>query len=277
MQRSLLYILFAILPLFSACNSDEDDKSFKDLSRDESFKKSHEDPADIGKIALTGEMVHFPVGKGPKAGGYLVKSNHPGRKWLIVFHEWWGLNDYIKRESDRYANSLKDVNVLALDLYDGKVADKRDDASKLVNETSDKRIEDIIKGALVYVGDTSKIATIGWCFGGGWSLQTAILSGNKDIGCVMYYGMPEKEMSKIQLISCPVLGIFANKDQGITPSIVNEFETRMRYSNRPLILKRFDANHAFANPSNPDYDKQATAEANNVAMRFLKNQFQTVR
>jgi len=278
MQKVYFFFLFSILLFFSGCNTDpdyEDNTAFKQLSRNEDFKRAHEDPAEIGKLPLTGEMIEFKVSKGNKTSAYLVKASKPTKNWLIVYHEWWGLNGYIKKESDHLANELKNVNILALDLYDGKIATTADDASKLVNETSDKRIEQIIQDALGYIGDTCKIATIGWCFGGGWSLQTAIVAGKQDIGCVMYYGMPEKDMAKINKIECPVLGIFAKRDKGITPKLVEEFQTKMNYSQKPLRVKYYDADHAFANPSNPHFNREAAAEANNIVIAFLKDRYQT--
>jgi carboxymethylenebutenolidase len=274
MQKAFLVLSFILLAFFSGCDSDEDsDQAFKNLSRRDDFKNAHENPLDIGKMPLTGAMIHFPVTNSSPGSAYLVKSRHPTNNWLFVYHEWWGLNDYIKKESDNLANDLKDINVLALDLYDGKIADNKDDASKLVNETNEKRINRIIDGAISYIGDSGKLATVGWCFGGGWSLQTAILAGKKDIGCVIYYGMPESDMAKIAKIECPVLGIFAKNDKGITPEMVSSFETRMRSSSKAVIIKSYNADHAFANPSNPHYNKNAAAEARQITLNFLKNRF----
>jgi hypothetical protein len=70
-----------------------------------------------------GSMVEFATIDGKQGRGYLVKSANPkSKKYIFLFHEWWGLNDYIKREADKIAADLKDVNVLAIDLYDGNVA-----------------------------------------------------------------------------------------------------------------------------------------------------------
>ena len=101
-----------------------------------------------------------------------------------MIQEWWGLNDYIKRESDNISTELGNVNVLALDLYDGMVAATPDSAMKLVQAVKTERLENIIKGALGYAGPKAKIYTIGWCFGGMWSLQTALLAGKQAVGCV---------------------------------------------------------------------------------------------
>jgi len=86
---------------------------------------------------------------------------------------WWGLNDYIQEEAEKLQKDLKNVNVLALDLYDSKVATTRDDAMKYVGEAKQERVRAVINGAFDYVGAKAQMGTIGWCYGGGWSLQTA--------------------------------------------------------------------------------------------------------
>jgi carboxymethylenebutenolidase len=276
MKKIIVVILAALLISASGCSSDDDNDNFKDLSQQESFKNAHADPKAIGKLALTGSMIKINVTGGPQANAYLVKSYQSTKKWLLVFHEWWGLNGYIKKEADKFANDFKDVNILAIDMYDGKVATTADEASKLVNEVPDSRIEQIVRASIDYMGDTSKFATLGWCFGGGWSLQTAIIGGKRDVGCVMYYGMPEKDMSKIDKIECPVLGIFAKRDVGITADKVRDFEAKMKLSMKSLRVRTFDAEHAFANPSNPHYDGEAAAQANSAAMTFLQTRYKEV-
>jgi carboxymethylenebutenolidase len=160
--------------------------------------------------------------------------------------------------------------VIALDLYDGKVATTQQEAGKYMGEAKEERIRAIIKGALDYVGPKAKIGTIGWCFGGGWSLQTALMAGKQTSACVMYYGMPETDVDKLKAINGPVLGIFAKKDGWINPDKVKEFEANMKKVAKKLTVKMYDADHAFANPSNPKFDKEAAADAHKAALAFLK-------
>jgi carboxymethylenebutenolidase len=139
-----------------------------------------------------------------------------------------------------------------------------------MGEAKEERIRAIIKGALDYAGSKAKVGTIGWCFGGGWSLQTALMAGKQTSACVMYYGMPETDVEKLKTINGPVLGIFAKKDGWINPEKVKEFEANMKLASKKLTLKMYDADHAFANPSNPKFDKEAAADAHKVAVAFLK-------
>jgi len=128
----------------------------------------------------------------------------------------------------------------------------------------------IINGALSYVGNDAKVTTIGWCFGGGWALQAALLAGKQGAGCVMYYGMPEKDVDKLKALNSDVLGVFATKDQWINKEVVTAFEKDMRAANKKLTVVNYDADHAFANPSNPHYNKEYSEAAHKLALAFIK-------
>jgi carboxymethylenebutenolidase len=133
-----------------------------------------------------------------------------------------------------------------------------------------ERAENIIKGAFAYVGKKARIGTIGWCFGGGWSLQAAILAEKQARACVIYYGMPEKDTEKLKKLKAAVLGIFANKERWISPAIVDEFENNLNALKKKNSINRFNAEHAFANPSNPNYDKEATEKAYQLTLAFFR-------
>ena len=187
-----------------------------------------------------------------------------------MIQEWWGLNDYIKRESENLSAELGDVNVIALDLYDGKVAATPDSAMKLVQAAKTDRLENIIKGAIAYAGADAKIYTIGWCFGGMWSLQTALLAGKQAAGCVMYYGRPETNLDKLKNLNCDVIGFFGNKDRSPSPEMVTKFEADMQATGKRLNAFKYETGHGFANPSNPSFNKEATEDAHLKTIAFLK-------
>ncbi len=112
--------------------------------------------------------------------------------------------------------------------------------------------------------------TIGWCFGGGWSLQTALIGGKQVLGCVMFYGMPETDVNKLKTLNCDVIGFFAEKDGWITPKVVDTFKDNMKVAGKKVSTFEYDAEHAFANPSNPHYNKEATTDAYSKAIPFIK-------
>jgi carboxymethylenebutenolidase len=217
-----------------------------------------------------GSTVSFKTADGVDAKGYLIKSKKKSKKWLFVIQEWWGLNDYIKKEADAFYSDLGDVNVLALDMYDGKVASTPDSAMAYMKGATVTRLEAIVKGGFAFAGTDATIYTVGWCFGGGWSLQTTILAGKQAAGCVMYYGRPEKDIERLKTINCDVIGFFGTKDRGIPTETVDAFEKNMKEVGKNITINKYEAGHGFANPSNPVYDKAATEDTHAKAIAFLK-------
>lgn len=216
-----------------------------------------------------GKMITFKTNDGKEGSAFELKALKPSNKFIFVIHEWWGLNDYIRKESARLRDELG-VNVIALDLYDGQVATTPDKASEYMQSVKPERALSIIQGALDYVGKDAKVGTIGWCFGGGWSLQSALLLGKQAKACVMFYGMPEKDVSKLKTLNTPVLGIFAAKDKWISPEVVSAFQKDMKKAGKKLKVYSYDADHAFANPSNPKYDKIHAEDAWKKVIAFYK-------
>ncbi|TDE10273.1 dienelactone hydrolase family protein [Dyadobacter psychrotolerans] len=242
------------------------------LAADPSFQMLHELPAPF-HYQGAGEMVSFPTPDGTTASGFLLKSAKKSKKWLLVYQEWWGLNDNIKQESAKLYRDLGDVNVIALDMYDGKVGETREEAGKLMQSASKERLAAITRGAISFVGKDAKIASIGWCFGGMLSLQSAILEQKQMVGCVMYYGTPEKDVEKLKTLNTDVLGIFGSQDQGISPAVVAQFKKDMKTAGKQVTIKMYDAVHGFANPSNPKHDPAATADAYKLSLNYLKKKF----
>jgi carboxymethylenebutenolidase len=243
------------------------------LAADPAFQKLHKEPVAFTYVSAAGEMVKFAAPDGQEANGFLLKPATASDKWLLVYQEWWGLNDHIKQEAEKLFDDLKDVNVLAVDMYDGKVATKREEAAQLVQGAKKERLGAIMQGAINYAGPKAKIASVGWCFGGGLSLQSALLAGDQAVGCVVYYGQPEKNPERLKTLKTDVLGIFGIRDKGIPPATVSEFEKTMKEIGKVATIKMYDADHAFANPSNPGFDKAATEDAYQLTQNYLKERF----
>ena len=248
--------------------------NMSEFTTDENFVASHQIPLEYNHNSLVGgEMITFKTTDVTDGNGYLVKSKIKSNKWLFVYQEWWGLNDHIKKQADILYNEMGgNVNVLAIDMYDGKVATTREDAAKYMQSADEKRLENIVNGALAYAGKKAKVASIGWCFGGGWSLKSAILSKKQAVGSVMYHGMPVQDVEKLKTLNCDVLGLFAT-EEWISKKVIEEFAVNMKTANKSLNYKIFEAEHAFANPSNPKFDEKAATEANAMAVKFLKEKF----
>jgi len=242
------------------------------FANDPAFIAIHLSPLAI-KYKAQGEEVSFPAPDGKDAKGYLIKAKNKSDKWLFVYQEWWGLNDYIKKQSDIFYNDLGGkINVLALDMYDGKVTTDPKEAGQWMQSIVESRLETIVKAGTAFAGSKAKIANVGWCFGGGWSLKSAIITGKQNIGSVMYYGMPVKDMEKLKTLNSDVLGLFATENF-ISKEIIEEFAANMKSAGKELTYKIFDAAHGFANPSNPRHDEAKSKEAYDMAIGYLKKKF----
>ena len=197
---------------------------------------------------------------------------------VVMIHEWWGLNENIKDMANILAK--QGFVVLAADLYKGEVADNPQRAMELVQSVRNNQNNSIdnLQSAVKYLGslpnvDSSKIASIGWCFGGGQSLQLALNSQEHPlVATIIYYGTPlvtdEASLSKIKW---PVLGIFGDKDQAIPIQEVNLFRTSLDQTgitNEIHIYK--GVGHAFANPSGDNYAPKETEDAWQKTLSFLK-------
>ncbi len=239
---------------------------------DPAFQALHPSPQPLDFDAM-GENVRFPAPDGQEAGGYLIKANKKSKKWLFVYQEWWGLNDHIKQQADIFYKDLGgEVNVLALDMYDGKVTTSPQEAGQIMSGVKQERLESIIKGASAFAGKKAKIANVGWCFGGGLSLQSALLNGKKSVGSVIYYGMPVRDVEKLKTLKCDVLGLFATEER-ISKQIIEEFAANMKTAGKKLEYKIFNGVHGFANPSNPKHDPVLSKEAYDMALTYLKARF----
>lgn len=256
----------------SCCSSPV--QAFADLGKEKAFVVAHEPPQRIAFEPKIGKMVSLKTDDGNEVAVFEVKSGASMGKIILMFHEWWGLTDQMKQAAEKL-HVETGATVLLLDLYDKKVTYNPDSAAKMMQAVKEERVQSIIRAALEYGGKFSKFQTIGWCMGGGWSLQASIAAGDKGYGCVIYYGMPEFEVSKLKQLKGPVIGIYGTRDNWISPELVKEFDGRMKLANIPFTSYSYDADHAFANPSNPKYNKEATAKANAIVVEFLKKNFET--
>ncbi len=190
------------------------------------------------------------------------KGEHPA---LIVIHEWWGLTPWVKNNAEDFAK--KGYVALAVDLYRGKVTSDPEVAHELSRELPEDRAERDLKAAFSYLSSLTevnkeKIGSIGWCFGGGYSLQTALMIPKLN-ACVINYGRLVTEKNSIDKINCPVLGIFGEQDRGIPPKSVKEFEDAMKKEGKNIKIVIYPkVGHAFMNPDNKGgYNKNAAGKA----------------
>jgi carboxymethylenebutenolidase len=239
---------------------------------DPAFTAAHVAPVKIHFQAKLGKMVSFAA-IGGEGRGYLVPAKKGNRNGILMFHEWWGLNDNVKQEAERLHNELG-AAVLAVDMYDGKMTTDPAEAGKLMQGMNQQRGNSIVRGAIKALegplGHSKGLGTIGWCFGGGWSHRAAIEGGPDVKACVIYYGMPSTDPADLKKLKAPVLMFWGTQDGFINAKVVSGFEQAMKKAGKPLKTHSFNAVHAFANPSNPKYDKAAAATSHTEALAFFR-------
>ncbi len=233
-------------------------------------------PVNATRVQLEG-LARTEVGYYPNSTGYLVHpENASALPSVVMIHEWWGLNQNIKNEAEKLARD--GYVVLAVDLYQGQVATESTQARELSTEVRNnpERAVENLNAAIDYVSslpgvNSSRIASLGWCFGGGWSLQLALNSEQPLAATVIYYGNLVTDPETLSSITWPVLGIFGSADQSIPVETVNQFEAALNANNITNEIYVYEGlGHAFANPSGDNYAQEETADAWNKTLGFLK-------
>ncbi|MGC2769114.1 MAG: dienelactone hydrolase family protein [Candidatus Acidiferrum sp.] len=211
--------------------------------------------------------------------GYLALPSGGGKHpAIIVIHEWWGLNDWVKEQTKQFA--ADGYVALAVDLYRGKVGTTPDEAHILMRGLPDDRGLRDLEAAFAYLAsrpdvEVTKIGAIGWCMGGGWSIKLAEVQP-KLAAFVVNYGPLPTDAAIIAKIKAPMLGNFGADDKGIPPESVHAFEAAMKAAGKNPDIKIYEgAGHAFQNPNNKDgYRKQATEDADKRITSFFHKELQ---
>lgn len=226
----------------------------------------------LGEYSITSETVTYFE----DVSGYLAKptmaGDYPG---VVMIHEWWGLNNNIKEMADKLASH--GYVVLAVDLYGGEVATTSDQARQLITSYDSEHGKQNMNSAVSLLSNNysvDKIGSVGWCFGGGQSLNLALNNSDMD-ATVIYYGSLVTDTETLSSIQWPVLGIFAELDKGIPVETVTEFESALNKLNIDNQIRIYDGvDHAFANPSGerfaPDESKDAWAQTLSFLESSLK-------
>jgi carboxymethylenebutenolidase len=218
----------------------------------------------------------FVLGTGILDGelrGYIVEPktawDYP---WVIMIHEWWGLNDNIKYMAKLLAK--QGYRVLAIDLYNWEVAADSDAAKKLSGEVraNPEKALAKMKQAVAYLKQKNdKVASLGWCF---WWQQSLNISLTEKLDAtVIYYGNLTDDKQKLAAIQGPVLGIFWDKDQSVTPESVSKFEAALTDLGKEKSIHMYPGvGHAFANPTGANYAEKETLDAWQKTIDFLQTE-----
>lgn len=193
---------------------------------------------------------------------------------LIIVHEWWGLNDAVRSAADRLAG--EGYVVLAVDLFGGNTARQAPDARELMLSALQKPelAHENLRQAYAFirdVGGAPKIGALGWCFGGAWALNTALLFPDELDAAVIYYGQVPADEERLAPLQVPILGHFGEDDRGIPVASVRAFEQALVNLDKEHQIEIYpDAGHAFANPSGNSYKPDVAQRAWETTRKFLQ-------
>jgi carboxymethylenebutenolidase len=206
-------------------------------------------------------LMYTPEGKGPFPG-------------VLVIHEWWGLNDWVKEQ----ASKLSDLGyvTLAIDLYRGKVATTPDEAHEIMRGVPEDRAARDLHAAFEFLKSQAnvkkdRIASIGWCMGGGYSFDVAVQEPTLTAD-VINYGHLATDPQSLKNINASILGIFGGQDRGITVEDVKKFEQSMKQMEKKVEIVIYpNAGHGFENPNNETgYRSADAADAWKRTVKFLE-------
>jgi carboxymethylenebutenolidase len=227
----------------------------------------------LSAVAASGNPVTYKSGDETVSGVLYEPSGKGPFPAIVVIHEWWGLNDWIKEQASKLAD--QGYVTLAIDLYRGKVATNGDEAHELMRGVPEDRATRDLLAASNYLRSqknvkADKVGAIGWCMGGGHSLDLAI-NDPKLAAAVINYGHLATEPETLKKINAPILGIFGGKDRGIPVDSVQQFAAELKKQGKKVDVTVFpEAGHAFENPNNKaGYRADDAADAWQRTVKFF--------
>ena len=217
------------------------------------------------------EMVTIPTPKDRTLSLAVAYPAAPKGPAVILIHEWWGLNDQIKSVAAELAR--EGYLAIAVDLF-GRVASNAEEAKAQMQamdpEWATQAMVAVVQWARRHERSTGKVGTVGWCFGGGWSLNASLATPVD--ATVIYYGNVKKTAEQVKDLSGPVIGHFGTLDKSIDASMVTGFEKAMKDAGKAdrLTVYWYDADHAFANPTGARFDAEDAALSWQRTLHFFK-------
>jgi carboxymethylenebutenolidase len=227
----------------------------------------------LSAFAASGKSVSYKSGDETVTGTLYTPAGKGPFPALIVIHEWWGLNDWVKAQASKFAD--EGYAALAVDLYRGKVADTQELAHELMRGVPEDRAKRDLRAAFGYLASQpnvrrNRIGSVGWCMGGGYSLDVALLEPTL-AATVINYGHLATDPAELKKINAPILGSFGGQDRGIPPEDVKKFGEALDKLGKNVQIKIYpDAGHAFENPNNKQgYRAEDAADAWKRTLDFL--------
>lgn len=279
-RRSAPLLVFA-LALLAACGRGSHAAPGADTAHVAVMAREHAGHTPVANASaarprqeVTGEEVVYGTVEGRQLRGYLARpaGARADLPAVVVIHEWWGLNDNVRMMTRRLAG--EGYAALAVDLYGGRGAEDAERARALTTESLQDRAGGAsnLRAAAEYLEGRGarRVGVLGWCFGGGWALQSALFMPGKVDAAVVYYGQPVTDRAELARLQAPILGLFGGADRGIPVAQVRRMEATLRELGKDVEIVVYPgAGHAFANPSGQAYDARAAQDAWQRTTSFL--------
>ncbi len=287
MSRFTTVLVF--LFLLSGCSGEDGSSSDAEKMADghEGDTPAATEAAQEPSIPVEAKEVTYTQVDGETPSGYLAVPSSPDSvlssrgmdpssgslPGIVVIHEWWGLNDNIRTATRRLAG--EGYRALAVDLYGDSTAQTPDRAQSLMQAatSNEERLLANLRGAHEYLqseGGASRVAVMGWCFGGGMTFRAVADRPEAFDAAVAYYGTPEPMTEAVlKKLSTPILAHFGKQDQVVSTKQVKALRSRLEGLNKEVQVYEYDAGHAFANPSGENYDPDAASTAWSRTTQFL--------
>lgn len=219
-------------------------------------------------IPVTGQAVTYATIEGQPVTGYLAQPTDlttDSLPAILTIHEWWGLNENIEAMTRRLAG--EGYTVLALDLYNDEIATDPQAARDLMRSVMDNpgpAQENIVQAQSFLETEygASALGSIGWCFGGNWSLRTGLLLSSDLDAMAIYYGQLILAPEALDALDMPIIGFFGEDDSSIPVADVQNFESTLENIGKTADIHLYPGvGHAFANPSGQNYNAAAAEDA----------------
>lgn len=225
---------------------------------------------------------------------YRAEPEGACRGGLLLIHEVWGLTDHIRSVADRFAdegylvsapNLLSDTDIeqhltpqMAQDLFN---PEKRNAVQPKLRElmtpiqtpefgaATVAKLQDCFKALFDEPECDGRVAVIGYCFGGTYSFNLAVVEPRLK-AAVPYYGHASQSADELKSIACPVLAFYGENDEALI-SALPDLKDRMRTAGADFTVQVYSGcGHAFFNDSNPfAYDEAAATDAWQRTLKFL--------
>lgn len=218
------------------------------------------------------EILEFSTPDGATTAYIAIPDNlSVDTKAVVVIHEWWGLNDYMKSKVDGYA--AEGFIAIAPDLYRGKIATNPEDASKMMHalaiEDGLNTIETAMEKAREKYG-ISHFGITGYCMGGTFALWGACELEGISAAAPFYGDIPDESI--LQTLKVPVVFVSGIHDKWITPEKVAGLENAAAKFGLDVDSLKYDADHAFCNSTRPEvYNEAAANDAWAKVIGFFKD------